>query len=556
MAVRPLTLSANATDFALTSPRALLAGPPIAEQRDATVGPPFDGLPGVALIDAENMGSPPPGAALYVLAPGALAPGDHLERLARLRRRVAPSLLAGPPCADGAFDRSPVHALVMTPAQDPQETAWAALAAGVRAAGRPVVVLVDRPVDGDCVTAALDAGAAAAVFACDGGAGDAQLLARVADAERRRLDRAPLVTVAICNHNGARDLEECLRSLASLDYPAFEALVLDDGSTDDSCEVARRLGARVIELGRVGLGGARNAAIEHAHGELLAYLDGDAQAEPGWLARLWRLHDRLRPGGVGGPNLPVANPTWQERAVGGAPGVAMPIVGADGRCIHLAGCNMSFRIDVAREAMFDPDVIYGDDVTFCYRVLDLGEELLLHPAASVRHHRRRTLESYVRQMFQYGRWGTLMEARYGNRLAETDAPVSLLERLDPRRPHPCFVGPQAKQRFNLGFAPLTNGFPLKLMAATAIASAAAAPLAWRAGAVRALRALTVAGVLAQLGYVSARTPVQEGLRGPRALANRLLTALLWYVGPAAVAAGRASALRALAGAREREDGEA
>lgn len=555
MAVRPLTLSANATDFALTSPRALLAGPPAADERDATVGPPSDDRPGVALLDAASLDAPPPGASLYLLAPAALAPGDPVEILAKLRRRVAPSLLGGPAASEGPFDRSPVDAVVMTPAENPEATAWAALAAGVRAAGRPLVLLVDRPVPVDCVTAAVDAGAAAVVFACDGGARDAELLAEVASAERHRLDDAPLITVAVCNRNGARDLEDCLSSLTRLEYPAFEALVLDDGSTDNSVEVARGLGARVIELGAVGLGGARNAAIEHARGELLAYLDGDAQAEPAWLMRLWRLHDRLRPGGVGGPNLPVTDPGWQERAVGGAPGVAMPIVGADGRCTHLAGCNMSFRLDVAREAMFDPDVIYGDDVTFCYRVLDLGEDLLLHPTASVRHHRRRTLESYVRQMFQYGRWGTLMSARYGNRLVDVDAPISVLERLDPRRPHRCFVGPQAKQRYNLGFAPLSNGFPLKLMVATLALAAAAATPAWLLGRLRALRAIAACATVAQLGYVTARTPVQQGARGLRAPANRLLTALLWYLGPAAVAAGRARALREIARQRSPGPGE-
>jgi glycosyltransferase involved in cell wall biosynthesis len=497
----------------------------------------------VALLDASNLHAPPPGASLYVLAPGSLPRRDPMKALLRLRRLLAPSLLAGPACAAGPFDRSPVHALVMTALEDPQETAWAALATGVRAAGRPVVVLVDRAVPGDSVTAALDAGAAAVVFACDGGTGDAELLAQAAEAERHRLDRAPLITVAICNRNGGRDLEDCLSSLTRVEYPSFEALVLDDGSTDNSREVGRRLGARVIELGAVGLGGARNAAIQHARGELVAYLDGDAQAEPGWLMRLWRLHDRLRPGGVGGPNLPVAQPTWQERAVGGAPGVAMPIVGADGRCTHLAGCNMSFRIDVAREAMFDPDVIYGDDVTFCYRVLDLGEDLLLHPTASVRHHRRRTLESYSRQMFQYGRWGTLMAARYGNRLVDGNGTMTLFERLDPRRPHRCFVGPQAKQRYNLGFAPLSNGFPLKLMTATLVLAGAATPVAWGLGRLRLLRALTLCGVLGQLGYVTVRTPVQGGLGGARGLGNRVLTALLWYLGPSAVAAGRARALR-------------
>jgi hypothetical protein len=492
----------------------------------------------VAVLDAAGVHSPPPGAALYVVRPGALPSEGRLATLKSLKRKVAPALLAGPSSSEGPFDSSPVDIVLMTADPDPTTCAWAALRAGVRAAGRPVLVLVEDPTPADSVVAAFDAGAAGAVFAADGGAGDAALLAEVAERERHRLDDAPLITVAVCNRNGARDLEECFASLATVSYPAFETLLIDDGSTDDSLAVAARFDVRAVALEPVGLGGARNAAIEHARGEILAYLDGDAQADPAWLGRLWRLHDRLRPGGVGGPNLPVANPSWPERAIGGAPGVAMPIVRADGHCTHLAGCNMSFRIEVAREALFDPHVVYGDDVEFCFRVLDLGEGLLLHPTATIRHHRRRSLVGYVKQMHQYGRWGTLMEARHGGRLVDVDTAPSVLERLDPRRPHYCFVGPQAAQRYNLSFAPLSNGFPFKVMGLTLVASAATGLPAQRAGRLRTWAALTLAGVFGQFGYVAARTPVQKGIGGPRALTNRLLTAALWYLGPGSVAAGR------------------
>jgi glycosyltransferase involved in cell wall biosynthesis len=551
LAADPLILAPDGTDFALTSPGALLVGPPQAPEAHAVIGAssqaqpragavdaPSQARPNVVVLDAAGVHSPPSGAALYVVRPGALPSEGRLTTLKALKRKLAPALLAGPASTEGPFDSSPVDIVLMTADPDPTACAWSALRAGVRAAGRPVLVLVEDRVPADSVVAAFDAGAAGAVFAADGGAADATLLAEVAERERHRLDDAPLITVAVCNRNGARDLEECFASLATIGYPSFETLLVDDGSTDDSLVVAARFGVRAVALEPVGLGGARNAAIEHARGEILAYLDGDAQADPAWLGRLWRLHDRLRPGGVGGPNLPVADPSWQERAIGGAPGVAMPIVRADGRCTHLAGCNMSFRIDVAREALFDPHVVYGDDVEFCFRVLDLGEDLLLHPTATIRHHRRRSLVGYVKQMHQYGRWGTLMESRHGGRLVDVDTEPSVLERLDPRRPHHCFVGPQAAQRYNLSFAPLSNGFPFKVMALTVIASAAMGPPARRAGRLRGWAALAVAGVVGQFGYVAVRTPVQKGIGGPRALTNRLLTAALWYLGPGSVAAGR------------------
>jgi glycosyltransferase involved in cell wall biosynthesis len=544
LAAPALKLSADGTGFVLDHPGALLAGPQHAADRDATLGPGVDELPRVVVLDASTIGEPPAGASLYVVAPGALPSSDPNRALATLRRRVAPGLLAGPASGAWPFFRSPVDIVVIRPEPDPTASAWSALAAGVRAAGKPVLVLVDRPVDSDCVVAALDTGAAGAVFACGEETQSAQLLAEVAERERRRLEHAPLITVAICNRNGARDLEGCLDSLTRVAYPNFETLLIDDGSTDDSIDVGRRFGVRIVAQEPAGLGTARNTAIANAGGEILAYLDGDAQAEPAWLTRMWRLYDRLQPGGVGGPNLGMTDAGWQERAIGGAPGVAMPIVSADGRCTHLAGCNMSFRMDVARKGRFDTEsVAVGDDVRFCYWVLDLGEDLLLHPTALVRHHRRRTLEGYLRQMDTYGHVSTHINAAHGERLVEIDVTPSLRRRLDPRRPHYCFVGPQATQRYSLAFAPLSNGFPLKVLALTGTIAVAGILPTWLRGKLGAWSALAGACALGQVGYVIARTPVQDGPRGLAGVANRMLTATLWYAGPAAVAKGRLRALR-------------
>ncbi len=518
----------------LGHPGPLLAGPQ-GPGADAGVSP-NGGSPWVALID--DPAQPPPGASLYLLERATDA-----VTIAELRRELRSAPLATLAEAEDPLRPSDADVLVTVVPSDPEQAAWSALAAGIRAGGRPLVALVREPVSADCVTAAIDAGAAGAVFASGERDLDAELLQAVAAGERTRLARAPLITVAICNRDGSGDLQRCLRSLHGVDYPSFEALVIDDGSRDDSVAVARGFGARVVEMPASGLGYARNAAIEHARGEIIAFLDGDAEAEPQWLARLWRLHDRLAPGGVGGPNLGMPDAGWQERAIGGAPGVAMPIVRADGRATHLAGCNMSFRTDVARAAMFDPDAPSGDDIRFCYRVIDLGEDLLLHPTATVRHHRRRSIRGYLRQMSIYGLWSTLMNVEHGQRLVDVDTQPGLLARLDPRRPHVCFRGPQAAQRYALAFAPLSNGFPLKALAATLAGGVAASPLAWMLGRLRPWAGLTGAAAAAQVGYVIARTPVQDGPRGLPALVNRLLTAGLWYAGPAAVALGRLRGLR-------------
>ena len=54
------------------------------------------------------------------------------------------------------------------------------------------------------------------------------------------LEETPRVSVVVCSHNGGATLDECLRSLCTLDYPDYEVIVVDDGSTDDTREILAR----------------------------------------------------------------------------------------------------------------------------------------------------------------------------------------------------------------------------------------------------------------------------------------------------------------------------
>jgi glycosyltransferase involved in cell wall biosynthesis len=100
----------------------------------------------------------------------------------------------------------------------------------------------------------------------------------------------PSVSVIIPNYNYARTLRLCLESIQAQTYPIAEIIVVDDGSTDDSREIATSLGARVLRTGgNFGPPAARNLGAKHAHGEVLLFIDSDVALEPDATARALRL---------------------------------------------------------------------------------------------------------------------------------------------------------------------------------------------------------------------------------------------------------------------------
>ncbi len=99
--------------------------------------------------------------------------------------------------------------------------------------------------------------------------------------------RRPFCTVVICTRDRPEYLERCLRSIATLTYPTFDVLVVDNApTTDKTCQVARCNNVRYVVEESLGLSRARNLGARSSDSEIVAYLDDDAVPEPAWLEAL------------------------------------------------------------------------------------------------------------------------------------------------------------------------------------------------------------------------------------------------------------------------------
>ena len=224
----------------------------------------------------------------------------------------------------------------------------------------------------------------------------------------------PYLSVVVCSYNGARTIRECLEGLRRLEYPNYEVIVVNDGSTDATAAIAGEYDVRLINTDQNGLSNARNVGWRAAQGDIVVYIDDDAYPDPHWLAYLAASFGRTNHVGIGGPNIPPTSDGFIADCVAHSPGGPVHVLLTDDLAEHIPGCNMAFRKS-ALEAIGGFDRQFrsaGDDVDVCWRLQARGWTLGFCPSAVVWHHRRNSVAAYWRQQKGYGKAEALLEAKW------------------------------------------------------------------------------------------------------------------------------------------------
>jgi O-antigen biosynthesis protein len=363
---------------------------------------------------------------------------------------------------------------------------------------------------------------------------------------------APLVSVVVCTRNGAATLADCLTGVAALRYPAFETIVVDDGSTDTSAAISRAHGARVISTPNRGLSAARNTGLHAACGDIVAYLDDDARPDPDWLTYIAAAFARARHAAVGGPNLAPPRDGDTAACVANAPGGPVHVLLSDTHAEHLPGCNLAVRRDALLSiGGFDPRFrTAGDDVDVCWRLTEAGHTLGFHPAAVVWHHRRASVRGYWRQQRGYGRaeallvekwpekYGIAGQASWRGRLYGGGA-RSILR---PRRVYHGVWGSGAFQgevERRDALVVEMGASPEWYLVLAALAATTVLGLSWRPLLAAAVPLALALAVLVAHALAGARRATFDGRRPARRVRLRALTFALHLAQPAARLAGRA-----------------
>jgi cellulose synthase/poly-beta-1,6-N-acetylglucosamine synthase-like glycosyltransferase len=244
-------------------------------------------------------------------------------------------------------------------------------------------------------------------------------------------DESPFVSIIIPAYNEAVVLESCIRSVLSSDYPSFEIVVVDDGSTDDTRRIMRRMQrrdkrVRTRSQANGGKGAALNAGIKRARGDVLLFVDADGLFLPNTITELLRGFDDERIGGVCGDDRPRNLDGIQTRLLSLMSHVGTGMVRRALDLLHclpiVSGNIGAFRRSVIEQVGGFREDTVGEDLELTWRVRKAGHLVTFRPNAIVFAESPSTLVALWRQRVRWARgllqtmrshWGMIGNPRYG-----------------------------------------------------------------------------------------------------------------------------------------------
>jgi mycofactocin glycosyltransferase len=239
------------------------------------------------------------------------------------------------------------------------------------------------------------------------------------------------VTVVIPVHNRARSLERLLDSLATNGFQPSRIVVVDDGSSDGSGDVATHHGTRVIRNPQpTGPGAARQRGLAEIDTTYVAFIDSDCAASPGWLEPLLEQFKdpavaicapRIGPLDSGALARAGALAQAGSKALAAYEAVKSPLdlgpnrglVRARTRIAYVPAAALLCRVDAIRQVGgFDPSLHVGEDVDLMWRLDAAGWRVRHEPTSVIGHDHRTRIGQFARRRVQYGTSAAVLDERH------------------------------------------------------------------------------------------------------------------------------------------------
>jgi cellulose synthase/poly-beta-1,6-N-acetylglucosamine synthase-like glycosyltransferase len=231
----------------------------------------------------------------------------------------------------------------------------------------------------------------------------------------------PFISVIIPAFNAANIIHNTLSALKNQRYPKdfFEVIVVDDGSRDNTAEVAQKMGVVVLAQSNQGAGVARNLGVKRAKGEIILFTDSDCEPQEDWIELM------VEP--------------FQNPEVVGAKGFYKTkqheFAARFAQAEYEIKCNMlkkahyidfidtysaAYRRDIFLEAG-GFDAVYttasGEDSELSYKLSMKGYKMVAVPNAFVYHLHPDTISKYLKKKYRNAYWRVVTWKKYPSKIA-------------------------------------------------------------------------------------------------------------------------------------------
>lgn len=205
------------------------------------------------------------------------------------------------------------------------------------------------------------------------------------------------VSLYIPAYNAAPTLALCLEAVLQQSYPIDEIVVVDDGSSDHTAEVAAGINVKLIKHGNnKGVAAARNTGIRETRNDFVAAIDSDCIVEPDWLEKCMKNFSKPGVAAVGGKLIEIKS----SRIIDSWRALHLKHHWGDGKLVNpdfLSGSNLVLRHDAVEQVgeyneKFSTNY---EDVEFSRRVREKGFDLVYESEAIARHIREDTIKSLL-----------------------------------------------------------------------------------------------------------------------------------------------------------------
>lgn len=239
----------------------------------------------------------------------------------------------------------------------------------------------------------------------------------------------PFVSVVIPALNAETIIDRCLAALThqSLPRDRYEIIVVDDGSRDGTAARAEAAGARVTRLEQsAGPGGARNAGVAIARGELIVFTDADCEPTSGFLEALVEPMSDVRIQGTKGVYLSrqpeitarFVQIEYEDRYRHTATTRWIDFVDTYAACF--------WKRDLDRVGGFDPIYRQCGDQELSFRLAEAGVHIRFAPDARTFHLHVRKFADYVKKKYRIAWWKVAVLRRHPNKaLRDSHTPQTM-----------------------------------------------------------------------------------------------------------------------------------